>query len=172
MSRVEEGKPWEITNDNEAEWWIDKKQEELEEVERLEASIKDKIQMLEERLERVKEEKKYIEESRDTKLREYFEMLDPKQLKESKTQLKYRLPSGDLVLRKPTVEYKRDDDNLAKWLMYNGMNEYVEVRQKPKWSELKNNVVVVGDKVVIEDTGEIVEGVTVEEKPMDFKVKL
>ena len=48
--------------------------------------------------------------------------------------------------------------------------DYVEVKESPKWEELKKVTKVVSGQVVTED-GEIVEGVEVVERPpvMEFK---
>ena len=93
-------------------------------------------------------------------------------MKETKTQSKYSLPSGDLVLRKPALKYEHDDQQLLKWLQQNDMGEYTQVKITPAWGELKKHLSVVGDSVILTDTGEIVEGVTAGMSDPEFVVKV
>ena len=93
------------------------------------------------------------------------------QLKKTKTMMKYRLPSGELVKKFKAPEFKRNNDKLVKWLEDNQMDEYIEVKKQPKWKELKKAVKVINGAVVTED-GEIVEGVEVVERAPEFKVEV
>ncbi len=163
---------WKIKNDEDADWWIEVKAEELAEVRRLKMQLENKIAFYQEKLRKVQEEENYIVEQRDGKLAEYFETLDGSQMKNTKTQKKYRLPSGELVKRFPGPQFKRDNETLVKWLEGNGMDEYIEVKKQAKWGELKKKTSVVGGQVVIEGTGEVVEGVETIERPAEFKVEV
>ena len=51
------------------------------------------------------------------------------------------------------------------------MTDYVEVKESPKWGELKKEVIVDGNKVITKD-GEIVEGITAQERQPIFEVEL
>lgn len=170
LEDVEETETWEIKSDEEAEWWIEKKAEELAEVRRYKISIENKINLLKEKLDKAKNEEENILVNRDFYLQKYFETIDEKQLKKTKTQQKYRLPTLELVKKYPSPTFKRDDEKLSEWLENNKMNELVEIKKKAKWGELKKLTQIVGDQVVYIDTGEVVEGVEVEERPAEFKV--
>ena len=50
------------------------------------------------------------------------------------------------------------------------MKDLVKVTVKPTWGELKKGLTIAGDKVVIKDTGEIVDGVSVSVSPDKFVV--
>lgn len=171
-TQEEEKEEWRIKNDEEADWWIEVTGEELAEVRRLKMQLDNKIAFYMEKLEKVEKEEKFIIEQRDGKLAEYFESLDEKDMKVTKTQKKYRLPSGELVQRFPGPKFERDNDTLAKWLEENQLNEYIEVKKQAKWGDLKKATEVVGDTVVLKDTGEIVEGVEVVERAPEFKVEI
>ncbi len=164
-------KGWEITNDEEADWWIEVKEAELTEIRRLKIQLENKIAFYKERLEKVQKEEEYILEQRDGKLVEYFETLDEKDMKVTKTQKKYRLPSGELVKKFPGPQFKRDNDKLVEWLESNSMDEYIEIKKQPKWGELKAKTKIINGYVVTED-GEIVEGVEVIERAPSFEVKI
>ncbi len=168
----EEKEEWKIKNDEEADWWIELHQEKLAEVRRLRIQLENKIAFYQEKLDKVIKEEEAIIEIRDSKLAEYFETLDEKQMKKTKTMMKYRLPSGELVKKFRAPEFKRDNDKLTLWLENNGMKEYIEVKKQAKWGELKKKTKVVGNNVVFEDTGEIVEGIEVIERPAEFKVEV
>ena len=82
---------------------------------------------------------------------------------------KYRLPSGEIVKKYPNPEFRRDNNKLLDWIKANGL-DYVEVKESPKWGELKKITKVMNGQVVTED-GEIVEGVEVIEREpvLEFK---
>ena len=168
----EDEEKWEIKSDEEADWWIEIHEEKLAEIRRLKMQLENKIAFYKEKLDKVVKEEEYIMEKRDGKLAEYFETLDEKDMKKTKTMLKYRLPSGELVKKFPGPQFKRDNDTLTKWLEENQMDEYIEVKKQAKWGELKRKTKVVGNAVVLEETGEIVEGVEVIERPAEFKVEV
>lgn len=167
-----ENEGWKIKNDEDADWWIEIKEAELVEVRRLKMQLENKIAFYKDKLDKVLKEEKQIIEHRDFKLIEYFETLDEKDMKKTTTMHKYRLPSGEIVKKFPGLEFKRDNDELAKWLEDNQMEEYIEVKKQAKWGELKKTIEVAGNAVVIKDTGEIVEGVEVVERAPEFQVKI
>ena len=167
-----ENETWRIKNDEEADWWIELHEEKLVEVRRLKLQLENKIAFYQSKLDKVIQEEEYIIEKRDGKLAEYFETLNEKDMRRTKTMLKYRLPSGELVKRFPGPQFKRNNDELAKWLEENQLDEYVEIKKQAKWGKLKKKTKVVGNSVVLEGTGEIVEGVEVVERPAEFKVEV
>lgn len=95
--------------------------------------------------------------------------------KETKTQLSHKLPAATLEIKKASVEFGRDDAAIIQWLKGSGMGDLVkvEVKEKPDWTTLKKQL--VGDPatgvVVLEGSGEIVEGVTAQEKPERLNIK-
>lgn len=161
---------WKITNDDEAEWIIDKCNEELIESARFKLSLENKIKVLQEKMQKAEDEEKSVIEKRNSYLVEYFESIDDKFKKKTKTMEKYRLPSGEIVKKYPSPEYKRDSNKLLDWIKSNKL-DYVEVKESPKWSELKKVTTVMSGQVVFNDTGEIVEGVELIERPpvIEFK---
>lgn len=162
---------WKVKNDDDAEWIIEQTNEELVESARYRLALENRIKGLEEKLRKLDESDKYLIERRNSYLIEYFETIDDKFKKKSKTQEKYRLPSGEIIKKYPSPEYKRDSNKLLDWIKSNNMNDYVEVKETPKWNELKKVTEIVGNNVVYIDTGEIVEGVELIERPpvLEFK---
>lgn len=170
MDKVMEEK-WKIKNDQDAEWIIEKTKEQLVESDRYKLALENKIKDLQEKLKKAKEEDMHLKARRDTYLTQYFETIPDEFKKKTKTQEKFRLPSGEIIKKYPGPEFKRDDEKLKDWLVENKMSEYIEVKTTPKWGELKKSTKVAGGQVVLTDTGEIIKGVEVIERPpvMEFK---
>lgn len=167
----EEEEEWQIRSDADAEWLIDKVNEELVEINRFELSLTNKIEILKERLEKVKKEKENKIIRRDSYLLMYFEEIPEELKKKSKTMDKYRLPSGEIIKKYPAPEFKRDNDTLLNWLKENRMTEFIEVKESAKWADLKKATKTIGSSVVLEETGEIIEGIEVIERAPTLEFK-
>ena len=167
----EEEEVWQIKSDAEAEWLIDKVNEDLIEINRFELSLTNKIEILKERLEKVKKEKENKLTRRDNYLLRYFEDIPEELKKKSKTMEKYRLPSGEIIKKYPAPEFKRDNDTLVNWLKENKMNDYIEIKESAKWADLKKATKTIGSSVVLEETGEIIEGIEVIERAPTLEFK-
>lgn len=160
---------WKIKNDHDAEWLIEQVGKDLIESARYKESLKSKIESLQEKLKRVEEEERQAIERRNSYLIEYFETIPEEFKKKTKTMEKYRLPSGEIIKKYPNPEFKRNNKKLLDWIKANKL-DYVEVKESPKWGELKKITKVMNGQVVTED-GEIVEGVEVIEREpvLEFK---
>lgn len=165
---------WHIKTDAEAEWWIEVKEEDLVEVRRFQISLNNKIALLKEQLDKVNKEEKQIIANRDFYLQEYFKTIGINELKKTKTQAKYRLPSVELIEKYPKPDFKRDEVKLVQWFKDNDMKEFIktEIVVTPKWGEFKEQTQTVGKQVIHTETGLIVEGVEVVEKDPEFKVEV
>lgn len=82
--------------------------------------------------------------------------------KVTKTQETYALSSGKLVLKQPPMQYTRDDEALSTWMASSGRGDLIDVKLVPRWGDLKKQGVKVLEdgQCVIEETGEIIDGVT------------
>lgn len=157
-----------IDNDNKAEWAINKIKEEQKERDRLIAVCEEKIQEYQEKIEKFKKQYENNTSYLISCLNQYFNTVEKKK---TKTQETYQLPSGKLKLKYPSPEIKRDNEKLLKWLKNNKMTYFVDIKESPKWGELKKTISLAGDKYVTED-GEIVEGVTAVDRPPVFEVEV
>ncbi|HSH52363.1 MAG TPA: host-nuclease inhibitor Gam family protein [Bacteroidales bacterium] len=82
-----------------------------------------------------------------------------------------KLPSGKLTFRKQQPRWNFDDEKAAlKSLKENDAADLIKVTEKPKLAEIKKAFIVKEGKVVNPDTGQIVEGITVENQPDKFGV--
>ena len=159
-----------ITNDQQAEDYIEYVNEELTEIRAFKQRLSDKIQQLQMKLEKEEEKEERIIDNRNYYLQEYFNSVDDKLKHKTKTQEKYRLPSGAIVKKYSKPKYKRDDEQLIKWVDKNKLN-YTETQKKLLWSEFKKDLTTVGDKVVYTPTGEVLAGIKVEYKPETIEFK-
>ena len=166
----EEKETWKVENDLSADWCLDKIREAKAEYNRFEMVANAKIEQIQAALmaqkEKMDSEVGYFE----YKLREYFNGLS--NIKATKTQATYNLPSGKLLLKQKGPEFIQDDVKLVKWLENNKLNQLVKIKKSPDWATLKKDVSIVNNKVVSTYTGEIVEGVTVLERDPEFKVEV
>jgi len=161
-----------VDNDSKASWCLRKikkmkeKQEDNKDladsiIERLREEIRDVEDWLDGENGKIQDNIDFLED----KLREYAFML-----KEEDSDLKtYSLPFGELKFRKQRPKWKYDEDRLLNFVEHN-FAEALKIKKKVSKRDLKRNAEVVGSKAVIKDTGQIIEGVTVERRPEKFKV--
>lgn len=160
-----------IDSDAKAEWAIRKIAEEEAECQRLCGVCQAEIDRYRERKENY--EKRC--EGRTANLRAmlllYFGTVP---VKESKTQQKYELPSGSLVMKKASHDFKANPERLRVWLEANQMTDYLKVEVSPKWALVKKQLSADKDgSIVFTETGEIIptDCVAIEKKPARFEVK-
>lgn len=97
-------------------------------------------------------------------LKEYYREqreLDPK--------FKLSTPYGKVTSRKQTT-WNYDNEKVINWLQQND-KELIRTKYEPIKADIKKKYAVVGDKVVTSD-GEIVDGITIEENPMNITIKV
>jgi len=82
-----------------------------------------------------------------------------------------KLPFGKLQFRKKRDKWHYEEDKLLEFAKEN-IKSAVKVKEKVDKRKLKKHLKKAGDKAVIEATGEIVEGVNIEERGEEFKVKV
>lgn len=159
----EEAAPFRVDNDQKAEWCMRKIAEKKAEL----AKWEDHYGML---LAAVRKEVERDVAWFENKLQGY--LLDQqiaKNVKKTKTQTYYPLPSGKLMVKHREPTYDRKAEELMPWLKKNHP-ELVKVKEEEDWSELKKLLTVEGEHMVTEDA-EIVPGITVIPKPDEFKIE-
>ena len=158
---------WKIDNDVSAEWALSKIREEKAEAQRLINVCESQILFYQTEMQKAKDGLEQKTGYLKSLLLDYFGRVPHKK---TKTQESYKLPSGTLKLKYPGPKYERDDTKLVQWLKDRQMVDYVEVKETPKWGELKKVTKTAGDKVVSQD-GEILDGVTAVERAPEFTVE-
>ena len=157
-----------IDNDQKAEWALAKIREEQAEAMRIINVCKSMIMHYEEQMKKAEEDLEKKTAYLRSQLEQYFDSVEKRR---TKTQEVYKLPSGILRRKYPGPQFKRDDDALVKWLKERNMKDYIKVKETADWASLKKAVQVVSDKVV-DENGEVVEGITVVDRPPVFEVEV
>ncbi|MDD5064997.1 MAG: host-nuclease inhibitor Gam family protein [Phycisphaerae bacterium] len=167
MSPYEEPEQWICKNDFDAEWCLKKISEERAETQRYinvcETMITEYTMKAQKAREQLENKTAYF----TGRLQEYFATVPHNS---TKTQETYKLPSGTLKKKFGTPEFVRDEKILAKWLQDNEFTDYYILEAKPKWKEFKESLTISGNKAVT-GFGEIVDGVTVNDRPDTFEVE-
>lgn len=158
-----------IDNDELAEWAILKIRARIEERDRL-TDVCDK--MIAHYQEAKAEEDRKCENEIGFLRGKLFEYSHGLKMKETKTQLSYKLPSGSLVVKKAKVKMEHDDDVLLQFLKDSGNIDFVKVTEKPDWAAVKSAITVEDGQALFSYTGEVVPGITMVEEPESFEVKV
>lgn len=164
-----ENQRFRIQDDNQADWALRKIARARQDMKEAEETAAREIEKINRWLDGQRDESLRTELFFTVLLQEYYEprfMTNP----DKKT---YKLPSGKVQRRTQQPQFDRDNEALLAWLKQREMTDYIEVKETPKWGELKQQVQVVGEHVVIKDgplKGEIIDGVEVVHRPPTFRV--
>jgi DNA gyrase/topoisomerase IV subunit A len=116
-------------------------------------------------------------ESENSSLNNDIEYLEMKlkyyalDLKDDNPELKtHKLPFGQLQFRKQRKKWEYEDDKLLEFAEKN-LKDAIKVKKRVDKRKLKQKIKVVGDKAVVADTGEVIDGIRVIERGEKFKVK-
>lgn len=90
--------------------------------------------------------------------------------KEKDPKFKISTPYGKVSSRKQQDEWNYKDDKVLEWLKVND-KELIRIKEEINKAELKKKYQVINGQVVTED-GEIVEGITVTERPDSITIKV
>lgn len=167
-----------IDSDAKANWALRK-------IKRLKKKQKENEEFAASEIEKIEEEIKEIKDWRDSeneKLQrniDYFENLlhnYAMQLRKEDPDLKtYKLPFGQLQFRAQRPKWKYDEERLLESVKKTDLGlTCIDIIEKVNKNALKKSdlIEVVGNKIVIKDTGEVLDGVLVENRPEQFFVKV
>jgi len=94
------------------------------------------------------------------------------ELRKEEPELKtHKLPFGKIQFRSKRPKWNYDNAKLLDFITSN-YGELVKVKESVDKRKLKQMTEVVGDKVIVKETGEIVEGVEVVVRDEEFQVKV
>lgn len=100
--------------------------------------------------------------------KELFEIIPQNSMKESKTQLSYKVPSGTFIKKFPKDVLKLKE----KYNESEIPEHFIKVTRSVDWINFKKNLIIENDLVINIDTGEIVECCNIEKKPEQFVLKI
>lgn len=155
-----------IDTDQKARWAAKIIKEERNEADRVIALAKAEIERLHGKV--IEYENSFDRRTANLKamLLEYFGTVDKKT---TKTQQTYDLVDYKLRLKKQNPEFVRDETKLTAWAKEN-TPELVKVKETTDWAALKKLTAVQGENVVFLGTGEVIDGITANEREDVFEV--
>jgi len=163
-----------VDNDRKAVWCLRKIKHLKEKQVKNEELAKSEIDEIQKEIDEVQ---KWLDEEND-KLQNsinFFESIlysYALELRKEDQELKtHKLPFGKLQFRSKRPKWNYDNAKLLDFITSN-YRELVKVKESVDKRKLKQMTKVLGDKVVVKDTGEIVEGVEVVEREEEFQVKV
>lgn len=141
---------WTIEDDSQAEWAMRKIEEAQAEYERWKTYYADSLA-------KIKAKTDNTVNFMTVKLAEYFRTVPHK---ETKTQEKYALPSGELILKKAKTIWVHDDEALLPWLKDNGIADCIKVTEAVSWANLKKRLAQTPDGIIYDAaTGSVCDAV-------------
>lgn len=165
---AEERPAFEVTDDLKADWAVEQIHAHIELRDRLVALADARIKEMQEKKAKYalhcQNETAYL----SVKLLDYFHTV---KTADTKTQRKYQLTSGTLLLKHQQPEIVRDEAVILAWAK-KVAPQYVQVKESVAWGELKKVSEVRGEAVVLKETGEIVQGVVAFERADTFEITL
>ena len=168
-NEVQHGRRWRISDDGCADWALKKIKAEKDELDRITALAEAEVARLKEQVENA--QRRYDQNTRflTSMLADFFETVPHKKTKTGTES--YRLLNGQLVKKPAAAKMQPDDEKLVAWLRESGREDLIKVETKAMWGDLKKQISLVGTIAMIEETGEIVEGIDIVEVPPAFSVK-
>lgn len=154
-------------DDYSAEITLNKRAERIAERDRLVDACSKMIEHYTQRIEEIKAEYKPSIDFYEAQLYAYANIVP---MKETATQKSYKLPSGTLKITKAKQELTPDREALVTFMEQGGGHEWVKVKKDIDWAGLKKTITIVDGKAVWEQTGEILDCVSVTEKPESFSI--
>ena len=152
-----------VTNDETAQWCIEKIREAKADQARWKAHY-------EAQMEKVARSTESAVAYFSGLLEEYFASVPHHTTKTSES---YALPGGKLIRKHRQPKYTVDDDVLVRWLEDQGNYALVKTKKSADWASLKKIVYFSPDgSAVVTVDGEIIPGVTVEAQPDEFWVEV
>lgn len=158
-----------IDTDAKAEWAARRVRDTEKEWERLDMAAREMIRYYEDRRLDMRLEYEAKTDHLSHQLESYFETVPRKA---TKTQETYALPGYKLKRKRQQPTFTRDNDKLLSWARDAiGSGILVRVKEEPAWDMIKASCIVEGEALVFEETGEIVPGVRVVERPPVFTIE-
>jgi len=100
----------------------------------------------------------------------YASEIKKEELKETKTQKKLKLATFDLIIKKPgykIIAPKTSEKNI----LLEKYPEFKKIKEEFDYENFKKTLAIVENKVVLSETGEIVEEMKIEEEKSKLKIK-
>jgi phage host-nuclease inhibitor protein Gam len=156
-----------ITDEGMADWAVRKIAKARQEFAEADQVADEQIQRIEDWRASKKRDLEHAEEFFGGLLRAYYYPQHEADPKRKKT---FKLPNGQVQFRAQQPEYKRDDEALLGWLKANGRESYIVTKESPAWGELKKILKQHGEHMIDTESGEVVDGILVVERPTAIRI--
>lgn len=83
-----------------------------------------------------------------------------------------KLPNGSYGFRKSQPKWDYDIDKVVEYLEKSNLSDFLNIKKTPKKANIKKVFSVHDGKVINPDTGELVDGITVNDQEDKFNVKV
>lgn len=160
-----------IDNDKKADWAIAQIKEAEAERDRLVELAREQLKDLTDRIDEINDKCDNDTAYLKSLLCEYFRTVPHK---ETKTQETYKLLSGSLVMKKPSVKIDHNDDKLIEYLENNDGGDYIKLKKSVDWAEFKKNLIITDSgEIVDSELGTVIDSsvCSLEEVPASFNIK-
>ncbi|GKV65479.1 MULTISPECIES: host-nuclease inhibitor Gam family protein [unclassified Sporosarcina] len=175
VAEVEEKERFEITDESSLHWTFRKMRE-------LKGEIAEKEELAKLEYDRIDEDRKLVDvwleketnpllqsiEYFDHLIREYHMTLLSKDDSKKTLSTPYGESKTTTTAEQPD---KADDEKLLEYVKENNLTKFLKVEESVRWGELKKSLMVSGENVV-DESGEIVKGVKVKPKTVNYKIEL
>lgn len=165
---VEEKERFKIESDHQADWALRKIKEAENEIEKVEYFAETQIRQIE------NWKSKQLEKQHNSI--DYFKSLLAEYLqnkrKEDPKLKSITLPSGNVGFRKKPAKWIYNDETALKTLESENLNEYIKIEKKLNKTAIKKAFKVIDGKVINPDTGQVIEGIEVQEQGESLNVRL
>lgn len=85
---------------------------------------------------------------------------------------KVSTPFGKVSFRKQQPKWDIDEDKVMEYLKTYKLNTYIRTKEEVDKSFLKQSAYIVNNQVVLPDTGETLEGITIEDQPEKIYIEV
>lgn len=140
------------TNDPKVLNYVDKL---VEEVKKMQAQQVEWDAMLKLKIEeakaKVEEEKQKLQRAIDFNMAQIKVSFDQLDSKDTKTQKKIKVISGEVILKKAAEKIDYDKDKLLAYAKEKGMNDYIKTKEEFNWGDYKKTLNIVDGAVVDSD---------------------
>jgi len=157
-----------VTDDSKANWALRK-------IGQLNDQINDNNALAQSEIDKIEQWNKEVNVSAGNSI-DYFQSLLAQYAADKKAEdpkfKSLKLPNGNFGFRKRQPKWNYDNDKVVQALERAEMTDLIRVKKEPAKADIKKAFSVNDGQVINPLTGEVIEGITIEEQPDRFNVKV
>jgi len=157
-----------VTDDNKANWALRK-------IGQLNDQIDDNNALAQSEIDKIEQWNKEVNVSSSNSI-DYFQSLLAQYAADKKAEdpkfKSLKLPNGNFGFRKRQPKWNYDNEKVVQALEKAEMNDLIRVKKEPAKADIKKAFAVNDGQVINPQTGEVIEGITIEEQADSFTLKV